>query len=114
MSGLARVTAIVRPYRLEAVKTAIAKLGVGGLTVSDVRGRGRGPVAASPFAGDPVVAFHLYCQIEVTVEEGLVDDVTSEIVSSAQTGQTGDGMVFIERVEDVLRIRTGERGSAAI
>ncbi|MCC6403298.1 MAG: P-II family nitrogen regulator [Fimbriimonadaceae bacterium] len=114
MSGLVKVTAIVRPYRLEAVKTAVAKLGVGGLTVTDVRGRGHGPGAASPFAGDPVVAFHLYSQIEVAVSHALAEDVASAIVTAARTGQSGDGMVFMEALVDALRVRTEERGPAAI
>lgn len=114
MSGMCRITAVVRPYRLEAVKTAVAKLGVGGLSVTDVRGRGQGTETVSPFAGDPVVPFHLFCQLEVVVSEELVEDVVQAIVRSAQTGQPGDGKVFLEDIEGALRIRTGEVGQTAL
>lgn len=114
MSGLCRVTAVVRPHKIEAVKTAVAKLGVGGLTVTDVRGRGQGPEGGSPFGGDPVVSFRLGCRLDVVVEAALVEPVVEAVVAAARTGSPGDGKVFVEPVADGVRIRTGERGVSSV
>jgi nitrogen regulatory protein PII len=108
------VTAIVRPHRIEAVKTAVAKLGVGGLSVTDVRGRGQGPEEGTAFGGDPVVAFRLGCRLDVVVEEAMAGPVVEAIVEAARTGTPGDGKVFVEAVADAVRVRTGEHGVSAV
>ena len=110
-----RVTAYVRPHRLEQVKTAVANLGVTGLTVTDVRGCGSSPELASSFRGqDVLVALPVRSKVEVIVEEALVEPLIAAISANARTGQPGDGKIFVEPIEDALRIRTGERGPGAV
>ena len=110
-----RVTAYVRPHRLEQVKTAVANLGVTGLTVTDVRGCGSSPERSSTFGGqDVLVALPVRSKLEVIVEEALVEALIGAIMANARTGQPGDGKIFVEPIEDALRIRTGERGPGAV
>jgi nitrogen regulatory protein P-II 1 len=110
-----RITCYVRPHRLEVVKSAIAVLGVSGMTVSDVRGAGNSPETSDLFGGDPnLVALPIRAKIEVVVPEDLQEDVVNAILDTARTGEAGDGKIFIEPIADALRIRTGERGQSAI
>jgi len=111
-----RVTFYIRPHRLEAVKTAVAALGVTGMTVSDVRGMGNSLERTEWFGGseDGVVPLPIRSKVEVVCEDVLADQIVASILDNAQTGEPGDGKIFLERVQDAIRIRTGEKGDTAI
>lgn len=110
-----RVTAYVRPHRLDEVKTAVSNLGVSGLTVTDVRGCGSSPERATTFAGQEIlVALPLRSKLEAVVPEELAEAVIGAVVATARTGEPGDGKIFVEPIEDAVRIRTGERGPSAV
>lgn len=110
-----RVVCFIRPHRVEQVKSAIAALGVTGLSVSDVRGRGNSP-EETRWVGNQahVVALPIRARIEVVVPTDAVESVIQQIVENAHTGEPGDGKIFVEPIVDALRVRTGERGEAAI
>ena len=110
-----RITCYIRPHQLEGVKSAVASLGVTGMTVSDVRGTGNSPESTDWFGGDEsLVALPIRSKLLVVAEEELVEEIVQAIVDHAQTGESGDGKVFVERVSDAVRIRTEERGAEAI
>lgn len=112
---LTRVTCYIRPHRLEAVKSAIAAVGVSGLSVSDVRGTGNSPESTEWLGGDEgLIALPIRARIEVIAPDELADPIVQAILESAHTGEHGDGKIFLERVTDAVRIRTQERGDAAI
>lgn len=112
---MTRVTAFLRPHRLEAVKSAITVLGISGLTVSDVRGTGNSPEVTDMFGGnESLVALPIRSKVEVVVADDQVQEMVAAIVEAAQTGESGDGKIFIERVEDAIRVRTRERHEAAV
>jgi len=106
---------MIRPHLLEQVKSAIAALEVSGLNVSDVRGTGNSPESAAWFAGEEhLISLPIKAKIEVIVTDDMVEPVIAAILGNARTEEPGDGKIFIEPVEDALRIRTGERGEAAL
>jgi nitrogen regulatory protein PII len=108
---MVRITAVIRPHKLEAVKTSLAAIGVAGMTVEDVRGRGNGPEASIRlFGSDLSVALPIRAKIELAVSDGEADEAIRCILENARTGEPGDGKVFVEPLADALRIRTGERG----
>ena len=110
-----RVTCFIRPHRLENVKSAIAALGVSGLTVCDVRGVGNSPERTEWIGGgDGVIALPIRARLEVVAEDSLQEPIIEAILDSAHTGEQGDGKIFVERILDAVRIRTEERGSEAI
>jgi nitrogen regulatory protein P-II 1 len=109
------VTAYMRPHKLEEVKSAVAVLPVTGLSISDVRGSGDNPEKSSAFAGsDIVVPLPVRSRLVVVVPPELSEQVVEAIVQAAWTGSPGDGKVFVEPVEDAVRLRTGERGLSAV
>ena len=109
------VTAIVKPFKLEDVKSALETLGVLGLTVSEVRGYGRQKGHTEVYRGAEYnVDFVPKVKIEVVVDDGVADKVVDAIVEAARTGKIGDGKVWVTPVESVIRVRTGERGTDAI
>ena len=108
-----RITAYIRPHRLEQVKSAVAALGVTGLNVADVRGTGNSP-ERSGVLGGAVTALPLRSRLMVVVPDDLADEVMECIVENAQTGESGDGKIFSERVLDAIRVRTGERGDTGL
>ena len=110
-----RITAYIRPHRLEDVKTAVADLGVTGMTVSDVRGCGNSPERAQMFGGQQTLS-HLppKSMISVVVPDDLQEAVIEAILIHASTGEPGDGKIFVEPVKDAVRIRTLERGETAV
>ncbi len=109
-----RVTAIIRPHKLEAVKTAISALGVSGMTVSDVRGAGAGPEGTALLgSGSIAVSLSLKSKVEVAVPAEMKEAMIEAISAAAHTGDPGDGKIFIEPISDILRVRTKERGEAA-
>lgn len=110
-----KITCIVRPHKLEEVKTAIAMFEISGMSVSDVRGRGNSPERPTLFAGEEIViALPLKSKIVIVVADELVEPIVEAILEAAHTGEPGDGKVFVEPVLDALRVRTGERGETAI
>ncbi|NUO53151.1 MAG: P-II family nitrogen regulator [Polyangiaceae bacterium] len=110
-----RVTAIIRPFKLDEVKDALAEVPIGGMTVTEVKGFGRTGGKKEVYRGSAyVVDFVPKVQIDVIVPDGQVDAVVEAVLKSAKTGRIGDGKVFVYPVEDVIRIRTGERGEDAI
>lgn len=110
-----RLTCYLRPHRLEPVKSALAALGISGMTVSDVRGKGNSAETAQWFAGESqLIALPVRAKIEVVAPDELADAMVEAILSHAQTGEPGDGKIFLQPVRDAIRIRTGERGDAAI
>lgn len=112
---MVRVTAFIRPHKLEAVKTALADLGVGGMSVGDVRGTGNSPETASIFAGEEVVvALPIRAKLQVVAVDDLLEAILEAIVANARTGEPGDGKIFVERLLDAWRIRTEERGDLAL
>ena len=112
---MVRVTCIVRPHRLEAVKSAIATLPISGMTVTDVRGTGNSPERAAWLGGEAhLVALPLRSRVEVVLENDLAEPMIELILLAAHTGEPGDGKIFVEPIQDAIRIRTQERGSAAI
>ena len=112
---MTRITCMIRPHRLEQVKTAIASLGISGLNVSDVRGAGNSPEHAAWFAGEEhVIALPIKSKIEAVVPDEVANAVIEAILENARTGEPGDGKIFVERVADAVRVRTGERGEAAL
>jgi nitrogen regulatory protein P-II 1 len=109
------ITAVVKPFKLDDVKTALHDIGVAGLTVCEVHGHGRQRGHSEVYRGaEYVVDFVPKVRIEVVVDDASASDVVDAIVRSAHTGQIGDGKVWTTQVEDLVRIRTGERGPDAL
>jgi nitrogen regulatory protein P-II 1 len=110
-----KVEAIIKPFKLEEVKEALCNAGVKGLTVSEVKGFGRQKGHKELYRGaEYEIEFLPKVKLEVVVSEDELDAVIEAIVSSARTGRLGDGKVFVSPIEEVVRIRTGERGEEAI
>lgn len=110
-----KIEAIIRHFKLEEVKNALSAKGVQGLTVTEVRGFGRQKGHTETFRGaEYSVDFLPKVKMEVVVDEKLAQDVIDTIVSTARTGQVGDGKIFVSALTDVVRIRTGETNAAAI
>jgi nitrogen regulatory protein P-II 1 len=110
-----RVTCYIKPHKLEAVKSAIASVGVSGMSVEDVRGTGNSVESADWFGGDEsLMALPIRAKLTVVAPDDLQEEIVQSILQSAQTGEDGDGKIFVERVHDAMRIRTQERGEAAI
>ena len=109
------ITAIVKPFKLDEVRAALSDVGVRGVTVTEVRGFGRQRGHTEVYRGaEYVVEFVPKSKIEIAVDDALVDQVIEAIVKSAKTGKVGDGKIFVFDLEQVVRIRTGERDSSAI
>ena len=110
-----RIDAIIKPYKLDEVKERLASVGVQGLTVSEVKGFGRQRGHTELYRGaEYIVDFLPKVQITVLVPDERVAETVESIVESARTGRIGDGKIFITAVENVVRIRTGERGAGAV
>ena len=104
------IKAIVRPNKVDEVKDALAKLGVAGMTVTEVRGHGKQKGHTAVYRGKEYdVSLLPKMEIEVVVQDEIVDEVIGAIVQAARTGEIGDGRVFVIPVEQSYRIRTGER-----
>ena len=110
-----QITAIVKPFKLEEVREALAACGVTGLTVTEVKGFGRQKGHTELYRGaEYVVDFLPKVKVEVVVQTADVDQCVDAIVKAAHTGAIGDGKVWTTPVDQVVRVRTGERGSEAI
>jgi nitrogen regulatory protein P-II 1 len=109
------ITAIIKPFKLEEVRTAIAEAGSQGMTVSEVRGYGRQKGHTEVYRGaEYTVDLIPKVRIEVLADDADVAGLTAAILSSAHTGEIGDGKVWSTDVDEVVRVRTGERGSDAL
>ena len=110
-----QITAIIKPFKLEEVREALAEVGVSGLTVTEVKGFGRQRGHTELYRGaEYVVDFVPKTRIEVAVKDSLVDQVVEAIVTAARTGKVGDGKIFISDLERAIRIRTGEADDQAL
>ena len=109
------ITAIVKPFTLDDVKTSLEEAGVLGMTVSEIQGYGRQKGHTEVYRGaEYSVDFVPKVRIEVVVDDSIVEKVVDSIVRSARTGKIGDGKVWVSPVETIVRVRTGERGTDAI
>ena len=110
-----KIEAIIKPFKLDEVKEALTGLGVLGLTVTEVRGFGRQKGHTELYRGaEYVVDFLPKIKLEVVVDDDAADSVVDAIIEAANTGRIGDGKIFILPLSEAIRIRTGERGSAAV
>jgi nitrogen regulatory protein P-II 1 len=110
-----KIEAIIKPFRLDELKEALTTLGVSGMTLSEVKGFGRQKGHTEIYRGaEYVVEFIPKIKVEIVVEASRVDEVVSTIIASVRTGTIGDGKIFVLPVDEVCRIRTGEKGKAAI
>jgi nitrogen regulatory protein P-II 1 len=110
-----KIEAIIKPFKLDEVKNALTKIGVLGITVSEVKGFGRQKGHTESYRGtEYAIDFLPKSKIELIVTEELVTHVIETIERTAKTGKIGDGKIFIMPVDEVIRIRTGERGKDAI
>jgi len=110
-----KIEAIVKPFKLEEVKNALGEIGVTGMTVSEVNGFGRQKGHSEVYRGaEYVVDFIPKVKIEAAVPAEMVPAVVERILTAAQTGKIGDGKIFVFDLEEVIRIRTGERGKEAL
>jgi nitrogen regulatory protein PII len=109
------LTAIIKPFKLEEVKAALAEIGVEGMTVTEVKGFGRQKGHTEIYRGSEyTVDFLPKVKIEIAVSDEQTAKAIDAIVNAAKTGKIGDGKVFVVSLDEVIRIRTGERGEAAI
>ena len=110
-----QVTAIIKPFKLDEVREALAEVGVNGLTVTEVKGFGRQKGHTELYRGaEYVVDFLPKIRIEMVIPDSMVDNVVEAIVKAARTGKIGDGKIFVMPVEQAIRIRTSESGDAAL
>ena len=110
-----KIEAIIRPFKLEDVKIALVNAGIVGMTVSEVRGFGRQKGQVERYRGSEfTVEFLQKLKLEIVVDDDQVDNVVSAVQEAARTGEIGDGKIFITPVDEVVRIRTGDRGNAAL
>lgn len=110
-----KIEAIIKPFKLDEVKEALNKLGIQGMTVTEVKGFGRQKGHTELYRGaEYVVDFLPKVKIEVGVSEEMVSKVVDTITESARTGKIGDGKIFVLPIEETIRIRTGERGKEAL
>jgi nitrogen regulatory protein P-II 1 len=110
-----RIEAIIKPFKLDEVREALSEVGVSGLTVTEVKGFGRQKGHTELYRGaEYVVDFLPKVKVEMILGDALVERAIEAIVKAARTGKIGDGKIFVTPVEQVVRIRTGESGEAAV
>ncbi len=109
------VTAIIKPFKLDDVREALAEISVQGMTVTEVKGFGRQKGHTELYRGaEYVVDFLPKVKIEVAIADDALERVIEAITSAANTGKVGDGKIFVSHLEDIIRIRTGETGGDAV
>ena len=109
------VIAVIKPFKLDDVKESLKTVGVQGLTMTEVQGFGRQGGHTETYRGaEYTIDLVPKVRLEILIEDGQVDEVVESIITTARTGKIGDGKVWVQSVEDVVRIRTGERGADAI
>lgn len=110
-----RITAIIKPFKLDEVREALAAVGINGLTVTEVKGFGRQKGHTELYRGaEYVVDFLPKVKIDIVVADPATDGAVDAILQAARTGRIGDGKIFVSSVEQVIRIRTGETGESAV
>ena len=110
-----KIEAIIRHFKLDDIKTSLTEVGVEGMTITEVKGYGRQKGHTEMYRGNEyAIDFVPKVKVEVVVPADRANEVVEKIISKAQTGQMGDGKIFITDLSDVVRIRTGERGSEAV
>jgi nitrogen regulatory protein P-II 1 len=110
-----KIEAIIKPFKLDEVKDALNALGIQGMTVTEVKGFGRQKGHVELYRGAEYdIAFIPKVKMEIVVAAAMVDKVVAAIMEKAKTGKIGDGKIFISSLEEIIRIRTGERGETAI
>jgi len=110
-----KIEAIIKPFKLEDVKDALAEAGITGMTVTDVKGYGRQQGHSELYRGaEYIVDFLAKTKIELAVKEEDVDNIIKLITDAARTGKIGDGKIFVTPIEQIIRIRTGETGTEAV
>lgn len=109
------ITAIIKPFKLDDVREAVADIGIQGITVTEVKGFGRQRGHTELYRGaEYVVDFLPKVKVEIVIDDGLVEKAVEAIQNAAKTGRIGDGKIFISTIEEAIRIRTGETGSGAV
>ena len=109
------IVAVIKPFKLEEVREALGAIGIQGITVTEVKGHGRQRGHTEFYRGaEYAVSFVPKVKLEIAVESGLVDRAVEAIRTTAQTGQIGDGKIFVLPLELAVRVRTGESGAAAL
>lgn len=109
------VTAIIKPFKLDDVREALSEIGVQGVTVTEVKGFGRQKGHTELYRGaEYVVDFLPKVKLEIAIGDDMVDSVIEAVSKAANTGKIGDGKIFVSALEQVIRIRTGETGNAAV
>jgi nitrogen regulatory protein P-II 1 len=115
LGAMKKIEAVIKPFKLDEVKEALHEVGLQGITVVEAKGFGRQKGHTELYRGaEYVVDFLPKVKIEVICEDSVVERAVEAIINSARTGRIGDGKIFISTIEEVIRIRTGERGEAAI
>ena len=110
-----KIEAIIKPFKLDEVREALSEIGINGLTVTEVKGFGRQKGHTELYRGaEYVVDFLPKIKMEMVVADDLVEAAIDAVIKSAHTGKIGDGKIFVSSVEQVIRIRTGETGEAAV
>ena len=109
------ITAVVKPFKLDDVREALSEIGVQGITVTEVKGRGRQKGHTELYRGaEYVVDFLPKVKIEIVLEDAQVERAIEAIQEAARTGRIGDGKIFVSTIDEAIRIRTGERGADAV
>ncbi|MEX1108364.1 MAG: P-II family nitrogen regulator [Dongiaceae bacterium] len=110
-----KIEAVIKPFKLDEVKDALQEIGIKGLTVTEAKGFGRQKGHTELYRGaEYVVDFLPKVKIEIVLEEAMLERAIEAIQRAAQTGRIGDGKIFVSTIDEVIRIRTGERGPDAI
>jgi nitrogen regulatory protein PII len=110
-----KIEAVIKPFKLDDVKDALNEIGIKGMTVTEVKGFGRQKGHTELYRGaEYVVDFIPKLKVEIVTSDALADKVVSVIATAAKTGKIGDGKIFVYHVDDIVRIRTGEHGEAAV
>ena len=109
------VTAIVKPFKVEEIRTSLNKIGISGMTLTEVRGFGRQKGHTELYRGaEYTIDFLPKIKIEIAIDDDMVDKVTNAIIKSSSTGKIGDGKIFISQIDEIVRIRTGEMNEDAL
>ena len=110
-----KIEAVIKPFKLDEVKERLSEIGVEGMTVSEVKGFGRSGGKREIYRGaEYIVDFVPKVKLEIIVRDEQVHEVIDAVLEAAKTGKVGDGKIFVTPVEEVVRIRTGERGASAL
>ncbi len=109
------ITAIIKPFKLDDVREALSEIGVTGITATEVKGSGRQKGHTELYRGaEYVVDFLPKIKLEIAIDDGLLQSALDEITKAANTGKIGDGKIFVSELSEIIRIRTGESGAAAL